>query len=445
MTLKRTQLFLFVFASFLIGCNKNQDENPPTQIYYDPDCDPSEMVENTHTIEGYSDSDSYLPGDSVHLMIHSTTEFCDISLIRHGLNDDVIETFTDIPCFVQNYNCRSYTFGCKWANTFSFKLPIGIESGIYSAELTNDLGELFNICFVVKGHGSVPFVVLANTNTWQAYNDWSGQSFYTYGLNEEIARSEIISFDRPNIAATPYGNKGHLTEAELHLHRWMEDNNYAFDVIADQDLHDGSIDLNDYQTIVLNVHPEYWTQQMRDRLEAFQNNGGNIINLGANCIYWKTAVVDRRMEKLVERNSFFIEGNSVGGLWRNNGFPESEMLGVEYDRRGYNTYYPYATKNASHWIFNGTGLSNEDLFGDESLNGGGASGHETDKMTLNSPPNTIFLAKGTNPESGGATMCYYQHIAGGHVFSAGSITFTGSLTEDPICHQIAKNVFDNFQ
>jgi len=77
--------------------------------------------------------------------------------------------------------------------------------------------------------------------------------------------------------------------------------------------------------------------------------------------------------------------------------------------------------------------------------GGAASGHETDKMTIHSPSNAVFLAKGTNPDGGGATMCFYEHQSGAQIFSVGSITFTGSLAVDPICDQIGVNVFDALQ
>ena len=55
--------------------------------------------------------------------------------------------------------------------------------------------------------------------------------------------------------------------------------------------------------------------------------------------------------------------------------------------------------NSAHWVFNGTGLRDGDVFGAASLHErchGGASGHETDKRSPHSPANTQFLAKGLN-------------------------------------------------
>jgi len=53
---------------------------------------------------------------------------------------------------------------------------------------------------------------------------------------------------------------------------------------------------------------------------------------------------------------------------------------------------------------------------------GGASGHETGKISPPSPPGTLLLAKGMNPDDGGTEMVIVETESGGAVFSAGSIT-----------------------
>ena len=90
-----------------------------------------------------------------------------------------------------------------------------------------------------------------------------------------------------------------------------------------------------------------------------------------------------------------------------------------------------------------------DLLGESGLNAnsgstGGASGWETDKMTSDSPPGLVRLAVGTNPGGGGADLVVYDHPGGGGVFSAGSITFVGSLRVDPTLGRLVRNVLDEF-
>ena len=56
---------------------------------------------------------------------------------------------------------------------------------------------------------------------------------------------------------------------------------------------------------------------------------------------------------------------------------EANLLGVVCTDSGIMTAAPYKVLNADHWAFAGTGLSNGDLFGENSLHEripGGASG-----------------------------------------------------------------------
>jgi len=87
------------------------------------------------------------------------------------------------------------------------------------------------------------------------------------------------------------------------------------------------------------------------------------------------------------------------------------------------------------------------VFGERSLHRrceGGASGHETDKISPSSPKNVHCLAQGTNRDDGGAHMIYYDTPSGGEVFSAGSITWTSSVLVDDAVSKITANVIQRF-
>jgi hypothetical protein len=127
---------------------------------------------------------------------------------------------------------------------------------------------------------------------------------------------------------------------------------------------------------------------------------------------------------------------------------EASLLGVVCTEAGIMTASPYRVVDASHWVFEGTGLHNGDAFGAVSLHErvhGGASGHETDKMSGYSPAGTVLLAKGLNPDDGGAEMVTYQvDHSGGAVFSVGSITYPSCLLVDEHISRITKNVINRF-
>ena len=126
---------------------------------------------------------------------------------------------------------------------------------------------------------------------------------------------------------------------------------------------------------------------------------------------------------------------------------EADLLGVVYTDPGVMTAAPYEVKKADHLVFAGTDLAQRDRFGEASLHEripGGASGHETDKMSPHSPPNTVLLAKGTNPDDGGAEMVIYETASGGATFSVGSITWPASILVDKAVSRITANVITRF-
>ena len=76
---------------------------------------------------------------------------------------------------------------------------------------------------------------------------------------------------------------------------------------------------------------------------------------------------------------------------------------------------------------------------------GGASGHETDKISpANSPNNVELLARGMNPDNGGAQMVTFDTPGGGKVFSTGSICYVSSLLVDDAVSRVTGAVLNRF-
>jgi hypothetical protein len=120
---------------------------------------------------------------------------------------------------------------------------------------------------------------------------------------------------------------------------------------------------------------------------------------------------------------------------------------VVFTDAGAMTVAPYEVVQPDHWVFAGTELRRGDRFGLKTLHeryGDGASGHETDKISPSSPAHAELLARGLNPNEGGAHMVYFSTPTGGAVFSVGSITFASALLCDAVCSRITANVFKRF-
>jgi hypothetical protein len=126
---------------------------------------------------------------------------------------------------------------------------------------------------------------------------------------------------------------------------------------------------------------------------------------------------------------------------------EARLLGVVFTPAGAMTGAPYRVLDGSHWAFDRTGLKTGDTFGEKCLHQrcpGGASGHETDKVSASSPANVRRLAKGLNPDDGGADMVTFDVPGGGAVFSAGSINYVASLPVDEHVSRVTENVLRKF-
>src|SRR5262249_9726837 len=126
---------------------------------------------------------------------------------------------------------------------------------------------------------------------------------------------------------------------------------------------------------------------------------------------------------------------------------EANLLGVVFTPAGAMTGAPYRVIESDHWVFAGTGLRMGDSFGEKCLHQrcpGGASGHETDKVSPSSPKNVLRLPKGLRREDGGAEMVPVDTPSGGMVFSAGSIAYPAALPVDDRLSQITANVLRRF-
>ena len=372
------------------------------------------------------------------------------------------------------------------------------RSGLYYLHAKGEKsGEFFSFPWIVAPEKpSAPIAVLASTNTWLAYNNFGGRSNYinanrlpaepVVNARQDLIRYTMagsfnvwgfeddeylpLSFERPepgNVVREheevtdpiegrlPCG----MAPAEWRLLGWLEREHFAYDYYSEWQLHNGDLDLDAYKILILSVHPEYWSRQMYQRVKDWvQQRGGKLMYLGGNGLNCEVEFLGE--DQL--RFKTYLAPTTGGAL----GMPdpnnpdvyldsrmartlesEANLLGVVCTDSGIMTAAPYKVINADHWIFAGTGLQNGDIFGEKSLQeriNGGASGHETDKMSPHSPPGTVLLAKGTNIDDGGAEIVYYETASQGAVFSVGSITYVPCLLVDDAVSRITSNVITRF-
>jgi hypothetical protein len=253
----------------------------------------------------------------------------------------------------------------------------------------------------------------------------------------------------------------YFAPAEWRMLGWLEAEGYGYDLYADNQLHDGGLDLDAYDVLVMHTHPEYWSRRMYERVRDWvHDRGGNLAYLGGNGIDCEVDVVDdsrvryrNKSEPLsMSDDDGYEEGDRAADGQYETRFDRTvesggNLLGVVTTLTGMMTAAPYEVTEPEHWVFVGTGFERGETFGEETLQeriSGGASGQETDKLSRYAPEDVQLLAKGTNPDDGGAEMVYYETDSDGAVFSASSITYPVALFVDENTAAITRNVLDRF-
>lgn len=361
------------------------------------------------------------------------------------------------------------------------------RSGLYYFRASNATGRQFAFPWIVApARPTAKIAVLASNITWNAYNSFGGRSNYlhpeglpptpTINARAELARFSDagfftwsaasyppLSFDRPEpfndvafaerITDPIEGRQAcHLAPAEWRLLGWLEREGFGYDFYAETQLDEGTLDLAAYRILVLAVHPEYWTRKMYDRVKQWVfREGGRLAYLGGNGLNCEVTLdtggaMVCHNEVLTGLDRAGLGGRESRLAIRHES--EANLLGVVFTPTGAMTGAPYRVVDASHWVFEGTGLKDGDLFGQRCLHQrcpGGASGHETDKRSASSPANARLLARGLNPDDGGAEIVAFDTPGGGAVFSVGSINYVASLPVDVNVSRITANVLRKFE
>jgi hypothetical protein len=439
-------------------------------------------------------------GDAAEFRVHSPEGY-HLSLWRYGQTKEMV---APIGWFDEHgpranlqvlpdgdFTQTGVTWNGDGFNRASFRVTAPHRSGLYYFHAKTSSGKFLSFPWVVapaKPQSRV--AVIASTNTWNAYNNFGGRSNYvnadhlpphpTVNARQDLWRYQgtgvwqfkdeayaPLSFDRPEpfnhidehtqLTDPIRGRQAcHLAETEWRLLGWMEREGFQYDLYADHQLHAGRLDLDAYDVVVISTHPEYWSRDAYVRLKEWVfERGGKLMYLGGNGIDCEVELFD---DQTMRCRTWFPVAPGAPCIDPSSGQrfdcrfhitveSPAVLLGVVFTESGAATAAPYEVADASHWIFNGTGLKDGDVFGRNSLHErcpGGASGHETDKRTPSSPAGMQPLARGLNVDNGGAEIVCHDTSSGGAVFSVGSITWPACLLVDDACSRITRNVLERF-
>lgn len=327
-----------------------------------------------------------------------------------------------------------------------------------------------------------PVAVLLGNVTWNAYNNFGGRSNYIHPdrlpptptvnarlelhrytdpkhINYNTEDYAPLSFERPEpinhialaeVVTDPIeGRTGcHLAPAEWRLLGWLERQGIRHDVYGETHLQFDQLPLDRYKVLIITCHPEYWSAKMYFAVKKWVfERGGRLMYLGGNGLNCEVEFPSDSTMIVRNTDNTHHQARGVASRFAARQESEAKLLGVIYDDRGIMTAAPYEVIDADHWAMAGTSLKQGDRFGIHSQHmrvPGGASGHETDKISADSPKNTHLIARGLNGNGGGAEMVVHEPGGGGAVFSAGSINWISSLLVDDGVSRITANVLNRF-
>src|SRR4029077_7053121 len=136
---------------------------------------------------------------------------------------------TQPPCLTDS--STGLTDCGNWAISASWTVPGTAVSGVYFARLVRpDTGEVSPVLFVVRNDSSHSDILVQTSDlSWQAYNDYGGNSLYT---GKPARRCFKVSYNRPfnvpNMYTWPFS-------AEFPMWRWLEANGYDVSYFAGVD------------------------------------------------------------------------------------------------------------------------------------------------------------------------------------------------------------------
>jgi Concanavalin A-like lectin/glucanases superfamily len=400
---------------------------------------------------------------------------------------------------------------CEWPVTDEYVIPADADSGLYAAQVRlagQDVEDAVPITFaVVRTQPRHPdsLALLLSTNTWFAYGrrpsdevhvaglaasfysvHVNGRPFFNVALRAPIPRANPYGFDSARAA---YTGSSHLVRPERYAEAWLEREGFRYEVITELDLHENPGILRSFGALMVVGHSEYWSDEMRDGVDRYLVDGGKVVSLSGNTLWWRVTF-DPVLQLIESRKTTegedarWLSPDEWGERWHTGdggpggsfpivGRPGWEVLGLDtqgmLDDGTPTSFSSIDVLRPEHFLFHEpeeVPISPEGTIGESSLNGPKASGYEFDvrpellglhegpvpgMATLASARNQLnfddglgFHSPGAAPVTQGAEIIYWERPQGGVVFNAGSIAMTGAMAADAGLGTLIRNVLVHF-
>jgi hypothetical protein len=351
----------------------------------------------------------------------------------------------------------------NWAQSASWVVPADAVSGIYFAKLVREdvNSDGSHVIFIVRdddGHSNLLFQT--SDTTWQAYNQYGGNSLYAGGPGTNPGRAYKVSYNRPLTVrgTTPEDSP---FNAEYPMVRWLERNGYDLSYSTGIDTDRRGAEILEHKTFLSVGHDEYWAATQRANVEAARAAGVNLAFFSGNEIFWKTrwensidsSGTDHRTlvcYKETHANAKIDPTSTWTGTWRDprfsppadGGRPENSLTGTIFMVNAGTTAIrvPAADGKMRFWrktniaslAPNETATLAPNTLGyewDEELDNGSRPAGLIDLSSTTDSVSQRLLDQGSSYGPGNAThhLTLYRAPSGALVFGAGTIQWSWGL------------------
>jgi hypothetical protein len=443
-------------------------------------------------IRGYPRHASVRPGDTLTLHVSTTAPGFRVEWLRQGAELEPVAG-ADRGVFV-GHSLPEGPPDRDWGwPAYDVPVPEMWRSGVYIALLTETTAdgepvagaEPGELLFVVRPPVAGPvgrMLYKLSWATYHAYNSTGYGSLYAQALwSAESPRPGYkVTFRRPGggtggvvqpgdppDAHEPSSRRQTFAHWDTPLIAWLERNGYAVDYCTDLDLHRDPELLAPYALLLSVGHDEYWSEAMRDRLDAFTRDGGNIAFLSGNIGGYRVHLTDGDTAMVCAK---VVPPSKSATTWERDEpwefDPENRTTGVSIHNAGgwwdgRRDAVGYTVQHAGHWVYAGTGLADGDVFGDDAdlpLLGYECDGAEfarrADGLAVatgaHGTPPTFFILGIAELGAGwsrstphaAATMGIFTTPRGGIVFQGATTDWPMLVPRNADVERITRNVLD---
>lgn len=319
-------------------------------------------------------------------------------------------------------------------------------TGVYLVLLTKaaDGSQTYSIFILRDDTRDAEVALHFPTATWQAYNDFGGESLYV--SSHGLGHARKVSLDRP--ITLGFGSGKFLYE-ESEMARWIEDLGYDVEYFSSVDIGGAVNRIGKHKLYITSGHDEYATMAVMDRLQAALGAGTSLAFLTGNTFAWQIRY-EQNERVMVGYKEFALTEDPIRltadsrlttALFRDPlvNRPESALLGVMSD--GSNNEPPgadWVVTNANHWIYANTGLTSGSHIPNLVF-------YEWDGPVTNfpTPSGLTELARSVVPNNvrpGSEHQATMYERGNAFVFAAGTIYFNQHLSTEPTVARMMQNL-----